>query len=417
MSRPVILITTGRNVYSLRAYDAVRLTCERLNIQYDLGHVENERLSAPQVQALIRNPLCRTIHKVKSDLIYQYRKLSKFAAQRDIRPDVDKMFADVSPRLLKTNARFVAALKAAPWIYTGHGIFSKPFVDQRDPRLIQYNQLSLLQWPAKHLGSPNRKANFVMVERGGILGESRMATDMLYLPRVLSKHLETQQGVLERALTIRDDIKNNRYTEHSPTSKVPIVNKSKSVFVPLHCDWDAQMIRFSPFFGRNQDFLQFVIDNVPSDCTVVVKKHPKSHDGLIGKTDPVVNRFKSNPRVVFTDANIHDIFDTVSAVVTLNSSVGLEAIIHGLPVVVLGRAFYAHIPEVTYPAVSLDHAKELLGSVLDLTAHQSWSLVAIDYFWDKYLVPIHPAGLFEGRVRTLVNACTNPKSSQCEPAG
>ena len=110
MSRPVILITTGRNVYSLRAYDAILAACVRLNLQFDVAHVDKERLTAKPVQTLLRHPLCVKKHVVKSNLIQEYRALSGFAAERDIRPELAKMYERIIPKLLKDNAEFVKAL-------------------------------------------------------------------------------------------------------------------------------------------------------------------------------------------------------------------------------------------------------------------------------------------------------------------
>ena len=406
MSRPVILITTGRNVYSLRAYDAILAACVRLDLQFDVAHVDKERLTAKPVQTLLRHPLCVKKHVVKSNLIQEYRALSGFAAERDIRPELAKMYERIIPKLLKDNAEFVKALDEAPWVFTGHGIFSKPFIDQKSPKLIQYNQLSLLQHPAANLGSTKHKANYLMVDRGGMLGESPLATNPSKLPELLRRHHVVHgDEAIKRANKVILDVIGNRYTEHASTEKAPGVQDwYNTVFVPLHCAWDAQMLRYSPFFGRNQEFLQFIIDHTDDNTKILVKPHPKGTNGLKGKVDPVVKAFENHPKVTFTSANVHDIFRKVGGVITLNSSVGLEAVLHHLPVVVLGKAFYGHITGATFSARDIEHAKELVRTGWKAPTDKHMAKLAIDFFWNHYLVPVTPAAAFNKRVYSLVAA-------------
>lgn len=417
MSRPLIVITTGRNIYSLRAYESVFAVCQRLGLEYDVAHADAEILTSPQVQVLLSHKLCKNRIPIKTNLIQEYRALSKHAANRDIRGEVDAMYRRIVPGLQKSNPGFMKASQEASWIFTGHGIFTKPFIDQSDPRLIQYNQMSLLQWPptTQRVGR-GKVASFLMVDRGGVLGESRFALDPDALPRALFEH--SDQGgaaVHTRARSVIKYLRDNRRTAHMGVAPKIDFGGARTIFVPLHCAWDAQMIRFSPLFGRNLDFLLHVYDATKhlKDFQIIAKLHPMGKNGLMGKDnrtlggdDPVWPKFSKHTKVKFTKANIHDIIPNVDAVVTLNSSVGLEALMYDKPIIVLGRAMYAHIPGVTHTVNTLAESTELLGNVLDLPpTDQHYREVAVDFFWNSYFVPVHPVQPFIDRVQTLAEQC------------
>lgn len=75
--------------------------------------------------------------------------------------------------------------------------------------------------------------------------------------------------------------------------------------------------------------------SVPEDWRVIYKPHPLAeHD--------VLQDYEGSPDRLFrTDADIHDVFAVCDAVLTYSSNVGLEALLAGLPVILLGRPVYA----------------------------------------------------------------------------
>ncbi len=91
---------------------------------------------------------------------------------------------------------------------------------------------------------------------------------------------------------------------------------------------------------------------------ILIKPHPKD-------TDPATRRFLSrlgDPRVQVVDANIHDILAVADVSVTINSAVGIESMLHGVPVVLCGQADFHHA------AVTVRRASDLDSSLEDATA-------------------------------------------------
>lgn len=72
---------------------------------------------------------------------------------------------------------------------------------------------------------------------------------------------------------------------------------------------------------------------------VYVKLHPKQAD----RTKKLVLQLCSElPNVVVADANVHDLIETSSVIVSQNSAVGFEALMYRKPVVTCGRIDYHH---------------------------------------------------------------------------
>jgi len=90
---------------------------------------------------------------------------------------------------------------------------------------------------------------------------------------------------------------------------------------------------------RDHDSLAGVYRNalnaVPADWRIVYKAHPLAQEDVLADFEAPADRF------LRTDADIHDIFAVSAAVTTFSSNVGLEALLAGLPVALLGRPVYS----------------------------------------------------------------------------
>lgn len=87
---------------------------------------------------------------------------------------------------------------------------------------------------------------------------------------------------------------------------------------------------------------------------IVVKPHP--HDIDFETLDWLMRKERKDPRFHILPANIHDILSAASVVVTINSAVGIEAMIHSRPVITCGQADFHHATEVVRSRADLDAA-------------------------------------------------------------
>jgi hypothetical protein len=87
---------------------------------------------------------------------------------------------------------------------------------------------------------------------------------------------------------------------------------------------------------------------------IVVKPHPRDMD--FDTLGWLVKKMRRDPRLKVIPANIHDILAASSLVVTINSAVGIEAMMYGLPVITCGQADFHHATEVVRHPSEFDAA-------------------------------------------------------------
>lgn len=110
----------------------------------------------------------------------------------------------------------------------------------------------------------------------------------------------------------------------------------KNVLIPLHTDNDSQLtVRNRQYLDQSQ-FVSFVRDATPSCVQLVVKPHPHEM-GLLPVNE--IERIAQLPNTCLLDRSIPatEVLPHVSCVAIINSSVGLDALIQGKRVLVVGN--------------------------------------------------------------------------------
>ena len=116
--------------------------------------------------------------------------------------------------------------------------------------------------------------------------------------------------------------------------------KGNYLFCPLQVPSDSQVTLFSGWTGGMAGFLaalQQAVSHLPEGWHLRLKEHPSARQSLTDALTPLL----ATGRVVVDNAT--DSFAQLAAsqgVVTLNSSMGLQAFFYDKPVVVLGQAFF-----------------------------------------------------------------------------
>ena len=124
-------------------------------------------------------------------------------------------------------------------------------------------------------------------------------------------------------------------------------------FVPLQHDGDAQISHHSPF-EQNADFIIRVIrsfaGHAATGAMLVFRQHPQSRGGAghTGLIFSLATELGVRHRVHhLVEGDTPDIAERASGVVVINSTVGLQALERGAPVMALGEALYKH-PQLTF---------------------------------------------------------------------
>ena len=112
----------------------------------------------------------------------------------------------------------------------------------------------------------------------------------------------------------------------------------------------------------------------------VVKEHP---------SDPhrYTDLYHHNPRIMFSNKNTQELIEKSDAVVTLNSSVGVESLVMGKRVFVLGSACYA-IKGITTPVESKYELSQQINELESWQVDLSLVNKFVAYLKDVYCIPV-----------------------------
>lgn len=161
-----------------------------------------------------------------------------------------------------------------------------------------------------------------------------------FVKRPFVKHIK---GGLTRALTYQQMDKNQRY-----------------VYYPFHFTEDAQ-VRLKHPEGYNQyELIRNIARNLPVNLKLLVKEHPVYMGNYSLKELIDLSRL---PNIVVIDPRISskEIFDYSDYIITINSTVGYEALFYDKIVITMGKSFYDDFPGV----INMADVKDLYKILTD----------------------------------------------------
>ncbi|CAH0193664.1 hypothetical protein SRABI70_01570 [Pseudomonas sp. Bi70] len=129
------------------------------------------------------------------------------------------------------------------------------------------------------------------------------------------------------------------------------------VFIPFQDDRDTQVRLFSPWIGDMRQLFALGKRLADECClTVVFKEHPSSRESY-----PELHA-QVHERLLFANGNpTQELIENSEFVVTINSTVGLESLLLGKPVMTLGQAFF-NVPGLVAHADSVSEMLQLANS-------------------------------------------------------
>ena len=186
----------------------------------------------------------------------------------------------------------------------------------------------------------------------------------------------------ERSLVERKFHRSKRI--RAKTSEFHKALPEKFVFVPFQVKFDSQVLLNSPYITSMTElysWIEYVVDNSSDESLVfVVKEHP---------TDPhkYNELYKKNPRIIFSNRDTKELIEGSQAVITINSSVGLESILLHRRVVVLGEACYG-INGLSKPVVSPASLLSVINNLSSWTTDVELTERFLAYLKHEYCVPV-----------------------------
>jgi capsule polysaccharide modification protein KpsS len=134
----------------------------------------------------------------------------------------------------------------------------------------------------------------------------------------------------------------------------------KYIYFPFHFTEDAQ-VRLKYPEGYNQyELIRNISRNLPIDLKLLVKEHPAYAGGFSLKE---LRDLSKHPNIVVLhpDISSKDIFAHIDFVITINSTVGYEALFYDKIVITMGSSFYESFPGV----INIKDVKEIYDILRD----------------------------------------------------
>jgi hypothetical protein len=246
---------------------------------------------------------------------------------------------------MRTAAHLVGRSRGIPVLFLLYTIFPRPlrlYVDTLDAPIVQPDELRELTEAEREevdafARAFKRSATPIRAHRRPPI---RPARTPLFLRHVAVRALwDGDNEYLRPGLWLRKQL------AELPRARVARLlyrqpGERPFVYFPLHVVDDYKIARVVPHCADQASLVEQVAAALPDGYDLVVKEHPMS----IGRNPlGVLARLRrtENVRLVPPHTSSHQLVDAADAVVVISSTVGLEALLYGKPVLTLGRPFYA----------------------------------------------------------------------------
>ena len=169
--------------------------------------------------------------------------------------------------------------------------------------------------------------------------------------------------------------------------------KERYVFIPFQVESDSQIILYSPKIKKMYDLVEVVLKNIEKynkntgdNLKAIFKLHPMDNDIDLSK----FRKFYKNELFhIFKEENTMQLLKNSQLVITINSTVGIEALLEEKNVITLGNAFY-NIKGIVNECKELKKLDKLIK--ISMTTKKSKELIEkflyylrFDYFTEVYI--------------------------------
>ena len=157
----------------------------------------------------------------------------------------------------------------------------------------------------------------------------------------------------------------------------------KYIFIPFQVNYDSQIIYFSPWIKSMEHLFQ-VINKIATqfpNLDFIFKPHPSD------RVSTYTHLFSQTQKNLFFATNpTQELIENAQAIITINSSVGVESLLFNKKVITLGEAFY-NIPGIVKHATNLEELRTLIGEIDKWKVDQNLIKNFLGYLYYQYLIP------------------------------
>lgn len=256
--------------------------------------------------------------------------------------------------------------------------------------VISYHTRSMDMDNKKHLHiQESTLAERCSMDYMGYAGYSSLADDFTYkIIDNYSKHINN----IEQQISFY--IKNNisKYKQSDEEFHL----ESDYVFIPMQVTTDA-VASLSYIDGIK--LLKLVSEYFFNTSTkVIVKRHPYCNSIEVEK---LINELEKEGKIIVSDSSVHHLIKTSKAVITVNSGVGLETVIHNKPVIITGKSDYYYAA--TAIAKNGQELRDIISDLESLNINEVFRKKFLAYYFLEYATPYYSVDKIHSNLLKFLN--------------
>ena len=137
-----------------------------------------------------------------------------------------------------------------------------------------------------------------------------------------------------------------------------------NIVFPLQYEPEGSLLYFAPEIGDQISFVETLLRALPAGFTLWIKEHPNQFGALSLPAWRRLKRKFGNVRFIHGRRSGRELIRLASGVVTISSSMGMDGLLLGRPVIVAGRVFYRNF----CGAIPVSSPSELVAALAALPA-------------------------------------------------
>ena len=169
-----------------------------------------------------------------------------------------------------------------------------------------------------------------------------------------------------------------------PITTADRIEESDYIFIPFQVSDDSQLLIQDSWIRDNKSLVISVANGLRQlgiKRKIVIKEHPREFRNIN------YSEILKHEDILFSKAGTIDLISRSNLVITINSTVGFEAVVFGKPVIITGSSLYESIPFI----VKVNNQSEL-----NLNLKR---FLSINYQFDKTEVNKHVSAVYEKLVK------------------
>lgn len=227
----------------------------------------------------------------------------------------------------------------------------------------------------------------IQVDNKGINGFNSVPTDAAFYKKLSSRYDEPFKSKL-----------NTRQQKNSATSSQKDIPFDTYIFVPMQVPSDMQILELSPWVEDMRHLYEILSHAADknSQLNFVIKEHPSFKLSI-------QKQIKPHKQLKFANAAVTEtLIEHADAVITINSTVGIETITKQKPLISLGTAYY-NIDGITAHSRNAEELNEHLKIIHSSTAEPELRNRFLNFIKNTYLISGSLKELSEETIQSIRN--------------